>query len=236
MRGVRPERSGGVFEQTTTVSWSLSRTRSGASHLPQGRHLYLMKTMSKISAILFALIMFQLSSVSLCDAKPNLPIKVDTTKKQTNNTTQNTTARQKTDTTKINQLSIDTNKTSAPPQQTIPPPIDTVKKVDSVLTAPVSENTLTNTKLFIYTLLSAGGLGFFFFIFVLTLFKTFHKKRSTRQSLLLAWNLFFVVSIIWLFIIWGLVAGFWTSSAFMVVMIFLFLISLIMTIIAIKSK
>lgn len=193
-----------------------------------------MKTMLKISVLLFALITFQLSFVSISDAKPNKPPVVDTIKKQT--TTQNTTAGQKTDSTKINQLSIDTNKTSAPPQQTIPPPIDTVKKVDSVLTAPVSENTLTNTKLFIYILLSAGGLGFFFFIFVLTLFKTFHKKRSTRQSLLLAWNLFFVVSIIWLFIIWGLVAGFWTSSAFMVVMIFLFLISLIMTIIAIKSK
>lgn len=193
-----------------------------------------MKIMLKISIVLFALMSFQLSFVSTSNAKPNKPPVVDTTKKQT--TTQNTTAGQKTDTTKINQLSIDTNKTSAPPQQTIPPPIDTSKKVDSVLTAPVSENTLTNTKLFIYILLSAGGLGFFFFIFVLTLFKTFHKKRSTRQSLLLAWNLFFVVSIIWIFIIWGLVAGFWTSSAFMVVMIFLFLISLIMTIIAIKSK
>ena len=187
--------------------------------------------MFKISAVIFLLCISQLSF-----AKPNLPLKVDTTKKQT---TQNNTAGQKqqqNDTSKINTLSIDTNKTIQ--QQVVPPPvaIDTVKKVDSLLTAPVSENTLTNTKLFIYILLSAGGIGFFFFIFVLTLFKSFHKKRSTRQSLLLSWNLFFVVSIIWIFIIWGLVAGFWTSSAFMVVMIFLFIISLIMTIIAIKSK
>jgi len=197
----------------------------------------LRKNMFKISSlILFAAVLFFAISPELVSAKPrNL---VDSTAKNTpqQNQQNNNSAGQKTDTTKINQLSIDTNKTTAPPQQTIPPPIDTVKKVDSVLTAPVSENTLTNTKLFIYILLSAGGLGFFFFIFVLTLFKTFHKKRSTRQSLLLAWNLFFVVSIIWIFIIWGLVAGFWTSSAFMVVMIFLFLISLIMTIIAIKSK
>lgn len=180
--------------------------------------------MIKIFAVFFLLCVTQFSI-----GKPNIPVKVDTTKKQT-------TAGQKTDTSKVNTLSIDTNKTV--PQQQAPPvtPIDTVKKVDSILTAPVTENALTNTKLFIYILLSAGGLGFFFFIFVLTLFKSFHKKRSTRQSLLLSWNLFFVVSIIWIFIIWGLVAGFWTSSAFMVVMIFLFIISLIMTIIAIKSK
>jgi hypothetical protein len=179
--------------------------------------------MFKIFGVVFLLCIAQLTF-----GKPNLPTKVDSTKKQT-------TAGQKIDTTKVNPLSIDTNKTIQ--QQVVPPVvIDTVKKVDSILTAPVSENTLTNTKLFIYILLSAGGLGFFFFIFVLTLFKSFHKKRSTRQSLLLSWNLFFVVSIIWIFIIWGLVAGFWTSSAFMVVMIFLFIISLIMTIIAIKSK
>jgi len=138
------------------------------------------------------------------------------------------------DTSKKNTLSIDT--TNIIKQEVIPPPIDTTKKVDSLLVEPVSENVLTNTKLFIYILMSAGGIGLFFYIFVLSLFKTFHKTRSTRQSLLLAWNLFFVVSIIWLFIVWGLVAGFWTSSAFMVVMIFLFLVSLIMTIIAVKSK
>jgi hypothetical protein len=186
--------------------------------------------MFKITAVLLLLFVTQLSFANV-NSKPRT---VDTTKKQQNPPTQsNTTAGQKTDTSKVNTLSIDTNKII---QQVVPPvAIDTIKK-DSIITEPVSENVLTNTKLFIYILLSAGGLGFFFFIFVLTLFKTFHKKRSTRQSLLLSWNLFFVVSIIWIFLIWGLVAGFWTSSAFMVVMIFLFLISLIMTIIAIKSK
>lgn len=191
--------------------------------------------MFKISAVIFLLCLAQLSFANT-DSKPRT---IDTTKKQTTPPTQNTTAgqnqQQQTDTSKVNTLSIDTGKTIQ--QQVVPPvAIDTSKKVDSLLTAPVTQSTLTNTKLFIYILLSAGGLGFFFFIFVLTLFKSFHKKRSTRQSLLLSWNLFFVVSIIWIFIIWGLVAGFWTSSAFMVVMIFLFIISLIMTIIAIKSK
>ena len=100
----------------------------------------------------------------------------------------------------------------------------------------IKDKTLTNTKLFIYILLSAGGLGLFFYIFVMTLFRTFHKTRSTRQSTLLSWNLFFIVSVIWLFSIWGLVADFISSSAFMVTMIFLFIISLITTLIAIKSK
>lgn len=133
-----------------------------------------------------------------------------------------------------NNLPIDTalNKN---PQQTILP-VDTVKKLDSSLINPVSENTLTNTKLFIYILLTVLGLALFFYIFVISLFKTFHKKKSTRQSLLLSWNLFFIVTIIWIFIVWGLVAGFWTTSSFMIVVIFLFIISLIMTIIAIKSK
>jgi membrane-associated HD superfamily phosphohydrolase len=100
----------------------------------------------------------------------------------------------------------------------------------------IKEKTLTNTKLFIYILLSVGGLGLFFYIFVMTLFRTFHKTRSTRQSTLLSWNLFFIVSVIWLFIIWGLAADFISSSSFMVTMIFLFIISLITTLIAIKSK
>lgn len=114
--------------------------------------------------------------------------------------------------------------------------IDTAKKIDSVLTAPEGENTMTNTKLFTYILLTLLGLGLFFFIFVINLFKTFHKKKSTRQSLLLSWSLFLIVTIIWIFIVWGLIAGFWTSASFMVVVIFLFIISLIMTIIAVKSK
>ncbi len=132
-------------------------------------------------------------------------------------------------------LQIDTAVNTIPPQQTIIQ-ADTVKKIDSTLIETVSENTMTNTKLFIYILLSVLGLTLFFYIFVITLFKTFHKKKSTRQSLLLSWNLFFIVSIIWIFIIWGLVAGFWTAASFMIVVIFLFIISLIMTIISIKSK
>ncbi|MBL0108245.1 MAG: hypothetical protein IPP52_13410 [Ignavibacteria bacterium] len=95
---------------------------------------------------------------------------------------------------------------------------------------------MTNTKLFTYILLTLLGSGLFFFIFVINLFKTFHKKKSTRQSLLLSWSLFFIVTIIWIFIVWGLIAGFWTAASFMVVVIFLFIISLIMTIIAVKSK
>lgn len=133
-------------------------------------------------------------------------------------------------------LGIDTNLNNKKPEAIVPAVIDTVKKIDSNLVIPVSEDTLTNTKLFLYITLSVLGSGLFFFIFVINLFKTFHRKKSTRQSLLLSWNLFFVVTIIWLFIIWGLLAGFWTSASFMVVMIFLFIISLIMTIIAVKSR
>jgi len=113
---------------------------------------------------------------------------------------------------------------------------DTNTNIDSLLFTPLEKKGLTNTQIFIYILLSVIGLALFFFIFVQTLFRTFHKTRSTRQSLLLSWNLFFVVSIIWLFIIWGIVAEFWNESAFMIVMIFLFIISLIMIIIAVKSK
>lgn len=140
--------------------------------------------------------------------------------------------------TQQNNLQIDTslNRNQIPaPQQTVVP-ADTVKKIDSTQISSLSENAMTNTKLFIYILLSVLGLALFFYIFVITLFKTFHKKKSTRQSLLLSWNLFFIVTIIWIFIIWGLVAGFWTVASFMIVVIFLFIISLIMTIIAIKSK
>ena len=131
-------------------------------------------------------------------------------------------------------LPIDTASTKQ--KQEIITSIDTVKKIDSVLTVPESENAMTNTKLFTYILLTLLGSGLFFFIFVINLFKTFHKKKSTRQSLLLSWSLFFIVTIIWIFIVWGLIAGFWTAASFMVVVIFLFIISLIMTIIAVKSK
>lgn len=133
-----------------------------------------------------------------------------------------------------NILPIDTMLRDKPQQIVVP--IDTITRMDSALIGPESQDTMTNTQLFIYILLSALGLGLFFFIFVITLFKTFHKKKSTRQSLLLSWNLFFIISIIWIFIIWGLVAGFWTYASFMIVVIFLFIISLIMTIIAVKSK
>lgn len=132
-------------------------------------------------------------------------------------------------------LQIDTAKDRTPLQQQLIP-VDTAAKIDSTLIEPVSENALTNTKLFIYIILSVLGLALFFYIFVISLFKTFHKKKSTRQSLLLSWDLFFIVSIVWIFIIWGIVAGFWSSASFMIVLIFLFIISLIMTIIAVKSK
>ena len=134
------------------------------------------------------------------------------------------------DTTKINPVQIDTSK--------ILNQIDTSRtliKVDSITTA-VKENTLTNTKLFIYIFITLGGLGLFYFIFVQTLFKTFHKARSTRQSLMLSWDLFFIVSIVWVFIVWGIAAGMWSSGAFMTVLIFLFIISLILSLIAVKSK
>ncbi len=135
--------------------------------------------------------------------------------------------------TKINTVQIDTVK-----QQVVIPPtqIDTVKKTDSVLTAPVTDNSLSNTKLFVYILLSLLGMGLFFFIFVMMMFKTFHKTRSTRQSLSLSWSLFFLVSVVWIFIIWGIVAGFSSVAAFTAVLIFLFIISLILTIISIKTR
>lgn len=154
----------------------------------------------------------------------------DSTKKK-NNSAPTTTGNKTADTVKKNTLQIDTVKSSQ---------IDTVKKeqpkIDSALIEPIKENNLTNTKLFVYILLSVFGLGLFYFIFVQTLFRTFHKKRSTRQSMMLSWSLFLIVSIIWLFIIWGLVANFWSSAAFMVVLIFLFIIGLIMTIISVKSR
>ncbi|MFC2093568.1 hypothetical protein ACFLSV_06680 [Bacteroidota bacterium] len=133
----------------------------------------------------------------------------------------------------INPIQIDTGNIINQIDTTIS---DTTTNVDSLLFVPLEKKGLTNTQIFIYILLSVIGLALFFFIFVQTLFRTFHKTRSTRQSLLLSWNLFFVVSIIWLFIIWGIVAEFWNESAFMIVIIFLFIISLIMTIIAVKSK
>lgn len=138
--------------------------------------------------------------------------------------------------TNVNPSTLPIDTASTKQKQEIITTIDTVRKIDSVLTIPESENAMTNTKLFTYILLTLLGAGLFFFIFVINLFKTFHKKKSTRQSLLLSWSLFFIVTIIWIFIVWGLIAGFWTAASFMVVVIFLFIISLIMTIIAVKSK
>ena len=141
----------------------------------------------------------------------------------------------KQDTTQKNQLQIDTS--SAPISiDTQTTQIDTTQLIDSALIAPVTENKLTNFKLFLYIILSILGLALFYYIFVQMMFKTFHKTRGTRQSMLLSWNLFFTVSIVWLFIIWGIVGEFWSSAAFMVTMIFLFIVSLVMVLISVKTK
>lgn len=107
---------------------------------------------------------------------------------------------------------------------------------DTLLEITADDKTLTNTKLFIYIVITAGGMFLFFYIFVLSLFKTFHRTRSSRQAIMLSWSSFFVVSIIWIFIVWGLLAEFWTSSSFVVIIIFLFVLSLITALIALKSK
>ncbi|MCX6164305.1 MAG: hypothetical protein NTU73_05500 [Ignavibacteriae bacterium] len=149
--------------------------------------------------------------------------------KKKSDTTLKSSGKRSSDTTQKNTLQIDTNK--------IVNQIDTNKKepqrIDSLLTAPLKDSSMTNTKLFIHILLSVLGLSLFYFIFVQTLFKTFHKKRSSRQSMMLSWSLFLIVSILWIFIIWGIVANFWNSAAFMIVLVFLFLIGLIMTIVSV---
>jgi len=139
----------------------------------------------------------------------------------------------KVDSSKINTVQIDTSK--------IINQIDTstkaIIKTDSLIEASGKENIkFTNINLFIYLLISIAGLVLFFYLFVKTLFRTFHKTKSTRQSLLLSWNLFFNVSIIWVFIVWGILGGLWVSAAFMTILIFLFILSLIMSLISIKSK
>lgn len=96
--------------------------------------------------------------------------------------------------------------------------------------------TLTNIKVLVYILLSVAGLALFYFIFISTLFRTFHKKRSTRQSMMLSWSLFFNVSVLWIFIVWGIVGELWNISSFVVVITFLFVISLITLTFALKSK
>ncbi len=147
--------------------------------------------------------------------------------------TDSTAIKKQTDTSKINTVQIDTSRII----NQIDTAGSTVIKTDSVISASEKETPrFTNTNLFLYILLSAGGAAFFFFLFVKTLFRTFHKTKSTRQSLLLSWNLFFIVTVIWVFIIWGIIAGLWSSAAFMTILIFLFIVSLIMSIIALKSK
>ncbi len=137
------------------------------------------------------------------------------------------------DTSKLNTVQIDTSKIINQIDTTTKAPI----KTDSLISASEKETVrFTNTTLFVYILLSIAGAFFFFFLFVKTLFKTFHKTKSTRQSLLLSWNLFFIVTVIWIFIVWGIMAGLWSSAPFMTVLIFLFIVSLIMSIIALKSK
>lgn len=187
----------------------------------------MIKNFIKISVVILFAVLFSDQGICSIAPKNKLPnpqtISVDSSLKK--DTVTNV---------KPSTLPIDTASTIQ--KQEIITTIDTVKKIDSVLTIPESENAMTNTKLFTYILLTLLGSGLFFFIFVINLFKTFHKKKSTRQSLLLSWSLFFIVTIIWIFIVWGLIAGFWTTASFMVVVIFLFIISLIMTIIAVKSK
>ncbi len=124
--------------------------------------------------------------------------------------------------------------------------IDTNRIINQIDTATIKQNTtlinddkeprLTNTRLFVYILMTAAGLAIFYYVFVQILFKTFHRTRSTRQSLMLCWNIYTSVSLIWIFIVWGLVGGFWISGAFTTIIIFLFIISLIAGIISVKSK
>lgn len=141
--------------------------------------------------------------------------------------------KQQKDSSSINTLQIDTSGKIINMIDTASAPL----KRDSLLNLSDRDNIrFTNLNLFVYFLISAGGLFLFFFLFVKTLFRTFHKTKSTRQSLLLSWSLFFTVSVVWLFVVWGVVAGLWHSAPFMTILIFLFIVSLIMCIIALKSK
>jgi cation transport ATPase len=131
----------------------------------------------------------------------------------------------KADTSKLNTVQIDTSKII----NQIDTAVKTTIKTDSLINASEKENVrFTNVTLFVYILISLAGAFFFFFLFV--------RTKSTRQSLLLSWNLFFIVTVVWIFIVWGIMAGLWSSAPFMTVLIFLFIVSLIMSIIALKSK
>lgn len=109
-------------------------------------------------------------------------------------------------------------------------------RVDTNFIPKVETKNLTNVRALVYIVLSLGGLALFYFIFISTLFRTFHKKRSTRQSMMLSWSLFFNVSVLWIFIVWGIVGELWNISSFVIVIVFLFVISLITLIFALKSK
>jgi len=72
---------------------------------------------------------------------------------------------------------------------------------------------------------------------VQTLFKTFHRKKSTRQSIDAELELIPDLFRFYGFLLSGellLISG--SSAAFMVVLIFLFIIGLIMTIVSVKSR
>ena len=196
--------------------------------------------MRKISIYLFIIVGLLFTGVNANASQYGKDTTQTNVRKQTQNKSQGQTQTQKDtvsaqDTATKNQLQIDTS--SAPINiDTQTTQIDTGQLIDSALIAPVTENKLTNFKLFLYIILSILGLALFYYIFVQMMFKTFHRTRGTRQSMLLSWNLFFTVSIVWLFIIWGIVGEFWSSAAFMVTMIFLFIVSLVMVIISVKSK
>lgn len=133
------------------------------------------------------------------------------------------------DTTAKNPLQIDT---------AVTPPVvqDTAKRDTSVVPVTPPSIGLTNTEVFFYSLITIVGVVLLYFVFVNLLFRTFLKTRSSRQSMLLSWSLFLLTAIVWVFIIWGLVAGLWTSTAFTVAIIFLFIVFTVMTITAVKSR
>ena len=131
-----------------------------------------------------------------------------------------------------NTFPIDTNKKSG----AVDTGIKTFNEFDSTNLVTNQNSNMSNTQLFLYILISVAGAGLFFYIFVINLFRTFHRKRSTRQSLMLSWNIFFIVTVIWIFIVWGILASLWSSSSFMIVIIFLFVVGLITTSIALISK
>jgi hypothetical protein len=131
-----------------------------------------------------------------------------------------------------NQLQIDTTKKNLNTGSST----DSVTNFENLYKESNEKDKISNTKLFIYILLTFAGLILFFWIFVKTLFKTLHKTNSTRQALLVSWNSYFVISVIWIFLIWGILAKFWSSETFLIIIVFLFIISIITFLISFKSK